>query len=53
MSAAKGPMCQGGCGKRVSLRQVTRCPYCRLVVCLKCICPNRCAELRELARVAS
>lgn len=43
MSAAKGPPCER-CGKRVSQRRVTRCPWCRTVLCLKCTCPRRCAE---------
>lgn len=43
MTAAKGPPCEG-CGKRVSARRVTRCPWCRRVLCLACVCPARCAQ---------
>ena len=42
MAAASGPKCEGGCGKRVSVRRVTRCPWCRRVLCLKCFCPAKC-----------
>jgi hypothetical protein len=44
MSAATGPLCEGTCGKRVSARRVTQCPWCRRVLCLKCECPDRCGE---------
>lgn len=40
MPAAKGPPCEGGCGKRVSMHRVTRCPYDQRVLCLKCKCPD-------------
>ncbi len=43
MAAAQGPQCQGGCGKRVSVRRATCCPWCRRTLCLKCECPNKCA----------
>jgi hypothetical protein len=43
MSAAQGPYCQGGCGKRVSACHVTRCPWCGRVLCMKCECPGKCA----------
>jgi len=35
MSAAQGPACEK-CGKRVSARRVTRCPFCRAVLCHGC-----------------
>ena len=43
MSAAQGPPCER-CNRRVSKSFITRCPFCRLVLCTKCTCPNRCAE---------
>jgi hypothetical protein len=43
MSAAKGPPCEG-CRKRVSMKRITRCPWCRRVLCLSCECPQRCAR---------
>jgi len=45
MTAAGGPPCSY-CGKRVSKRAVPRCPWCGVVLCYKCICPNRCASSR-------
>jgi len=44
MAAASGPPCVV-CHKRVSIRRVTRCPWCRQVLCLKCTCPRRCFEI--------
>jgi hypothetical protein len=43
MSRAKGPPCVV-CGKPVPLRAVTRCPWCRRVLCLTCFCPNECSS---------
>jgi hypothetical protein len=42
VSAAQGPLCAGKCRKRVSKFVIPRCPKCRVVLCLKCTCPNRC-----------
>jgi hypothetical protein len=42
MTAATGPQCEGRCKRRVSTRRVTRCPWCRRVLCLKCECPDKC-----------
>lgn len=36
---AAGPPCSV-CGKRVSVRRTPRCPWCGVVLCFKCICPN-------------
>lgn len=44
MSAAQGPKCVGGCGKRVSKYRVTSCPWCGRVLCLNCKCPMKCWE---------
>lgn len=46
MAAAKGPPCEV-CHKRVSVRRVTRCPWCRRILCLNCTCPNLCYKIAE------
>lgn len=46
---AKGPPCVV-CGKPVSKRAVTRCPWCRRVLCFKCNCPGKCATKKEKVR---
>jgi len=38
MSAAEGPPCCK-CGKRVSKHWVTQCPFCKVVLCIRCTCP--------------
>lgn len=40
---ATGPPCVV-CYKRVSIRAITRCPWCKRVLCLKCKCPAKCSE---------
>lgn len=41
MAAATGPPCEG-CGKRVSKKRITKCPRCNFILCLDCVCPNKC-----------
>lgn len=44
MSTARGPVCFGGCGKRVSANRTPCCPWCGRALCLKCLCPAKCYE---------
>ena len=39
MPAAIGPPCVA-CGKKQAISTVPRCPFCRRVLCWRCLCPG-------------